>query len=104
MASVIKEGESVYIPFADGQSVLDSQLRPRMYKSIEQLEKKYPAFRLAKPDIVEYAPVVRCKNCKWFAENNKGQWVGCQMFNAIKTVPEDAPGPEDFCSFGERKE
>ena len=57
MATEIKYGESIYIPFVDGRSVQDSQLRPRMYKSVEQLEKKYPGFRLRKPSVVEYAPV-----------------------------------------------
>lgn len=47
-------------------------------------------------------PVVRCKDCKWFAENNDGDWLGCQMFHTISACPEDAPGPDDFCSFAER--
>lgn len=47
--------------------------------------------------------VVRCKECKWFANNNDGEWFGCWLFNAIRAVPEDAPTPDDFCSYGERK-
>ena len=50
------------------------------------------------------APVVRCKNCKWFADNNDGEWYGCQMFHVVLITPEDAPKPNDFCSYGERKD
>ena len=52
----------------------------------------------------EYAPVVRCGACRWFADNNGGNWFGCQMFNAIRLVPEDAPKENDYCSYGEKME
>ena len=61
MARAIKEGQSIYIPFVDGESVFDSQNRPRIYKSVEQFKRKYPAFRIKKPKLVEYAPVVYAK-------------------------------------------
>ena len=51
----------------------------------------------------DVAPVVRCKGCKWFADNNGGEWYGCQMFRVVQTTPEDAPKPDDFCSYGEPK-
>ena len=49
-------------------------------------------------------PVVRCKDCKWFADNNGGEWYGCQMFQVVRITPEDAPKPDDFCSYGEQKD
>jgi hypothetical protein len=52
----------------------------------------------------EYAPVVRCGECRWFADNNGGNWFGCQMFYAIRLVPEDAPKENDYCSYGEKME
>lgn len=52
----------------------------------------------------DVAPVVRCRDCKWFANNNDGEWFGCWLFNAIRAVPEDAPTPDDFCSYGARKD
>ena len=52
----------------------------------------------------DVAPVVRCKDCKWFADNNGGEWFGCQMFQVVLIMPEDTPKPDDFCSYGERKE
>lgn len=53
---------------------------------------------------VDAVPVVRCKDCKWFADNNDGEWFGCWLFQTIRIIPEDAPKPDDFCSYGERKE
>lgn len=47
--------------------------------------------------------VIYCKDCKWFAPNNNGEWFGCQMFNAIRIVPADAPSADDFYSRGERR-
>ena len=52
----------------------------------------------------DVAEVVRCKNCKWFADNNGGEWYGCKMFHVVRITPEDAPKPDDFCSYGERRE
>lgn len=51
----------------------------------------------------DVAPVVLCKNCKWFADNNGGEWYGCKMFQVVRITPEDAPKPDDFCSWGESK-
>lgn len=53
---------------------------------------------------IDAVPVVRCKDCKWFADNNGGEWYGCQMYQVIWITPEDAPKPDDFCSYGERRE
>ena len=52
---------------------------------------------------IDAVPVVRCKYCKWFADNNGGEWYGCYMFHVVRIAPEDAPKPDDFCSYGERK-
>lgn len=58
---------------------------------------------LEKAPTVDAVPVVRCKDCKWFADNNDGEWYGCWLFQTIQIIPEDAPKPEDFCSYGEPK-
>lgn len=65
----------------------------------EMSEEEFDAF----PD-ADAVPVVRCKDCKWFADNNGGEWYGCKMFHVVRITPEDAPKPDDFCSYGERKE
>ena len=63
----------------------------------------YATLILREAPTVDAVPVVRCKDCKWFANNNGGEWFGCWLFNAIRAVPGDAPTPDDFCSKGERK-
>lgn len=52
----------------------------------------------------DVVPVVRRKDCKWFVDNNGGEWYGCKMFQVVRITPEDAPKPDDFCSYGERKD
>lgn len=54
------------------------------------------------PTVEDAVIVVRCKNCKWFADNNGGEWYGCKMFQVVRITPEDAPKPDDYCSYGER--
>lgn len=61
-------------------------------------------FLLKNAPAADVVPVVRCKNCKWFADNNGGEWYGCKMFHVVRITPEDAPKPDDFCSYGERRD
>ena len=58
---------------------------------------------IEKAPTVDAVEVVRCKDCKWFADNNGGEWYGCKMFHVVRITPEDAPKPDDFCSCGEPK-
>ena len=69
-----------------------------MYRKLCETE-----IAIGKLPAADVVPVVRCKDCKWFADNNGGQWYGCQMFQVVWNTPEDAPKPDDFCSYGERK-
>lgn len=59
---------------------------------------------IEKAPTVDAVPVVRCKDCKWFADNNDGDWFGCWLFQTIQIIPEDTPKPDDYCSYGERKD
>ena len=59
---------------------------------------------LEKASTVDAVEVVRCKDCKWFADNNDGDWFGCWLFQTIQIIPEDTPKPDDYCSYGERKD
>ena len=59
---------------------------------------------IEKAPTVDAVVVTRYKDCKWFADNNDGEWYGCQMFQVVRITPEDAPKPDDFCSYGERKD
>lgn len=70
--------------------------------ALTRLERAYAEIRgMPAADV---AAVVLCKNCKWFADNNGGEWYGCKMFHVVRITPEDAPKPDDFCSYGERRE
>lgn len=70
MASTIKRGESLFIPFQNGKSVQDSQLRPRVYRSVAAYEKNFPNGDTgdAPIELVEYAEVVHA------------HWYGCGTF------------------------
>ncbi len=94
MASYIENGESIYIPFRGGRSIGDSQLKPRMYKSPEAFQKKFPGHYLGTigVDLVEYAPVVRCGNCR-FCDT-----ADCPMSGSPGRV-----SASDFCSYGEKR-
>ena len=70
MARAIKQGQHIFIAFQDGEAVLDSQLRPRMYKSREQFEKSFPAWRDGKAELVEYAPTLTPPN-EWVSVNTR---------------------------------
>ena len=70
--------------------------------ALTQLERAYAEIR--EMPAADVAEVVRCKDCKWFADNNGGEWYGCKMFHVVRITPEDAPKPDDFCSYGERRE
>ena len=60
MASFIKKGESIFIPFRNGQSISDSQLKPRMYKTEKAFVKSFPGYYLGTEGVklVEYAEVI----------------------------------------------
>lgn len=108
MGRTIKAGESIFIPFINGESVANSQCEPRFYKSVEQLKKKYPGYDRERPEIVEYAPVVRCINCKHFISNDEVTQCGrCKCIDR-DTFEDDGEVFEavcygEFCSHGERR-
>ena len=49
--------------------------------------------------VADVAPVVRCMDCKYWQDNNDGYpHEECRWGNG------ETPEPDDFCSYGERKE
>lgn len=70
-----------------------------MYRKLCETE-----IAIGKLPAADVVPVVRCKDCKWFVDNNGGEWYGCKMFQVVRITPEDAPKPDDFCSYGKRKD
>ena len=101
MASHIKKGESIYIPFRNGQSISDSQLKPRMYKTMQAFEKSFPGHYLGNVgvELAEYAEVVRCKDCKHF-----GGHGACHCHAADENGTPIFVRENDFCSYGGRKD
>ena len=105
----IKRGESIFIPFRNGTSIFDSQCKPRMYKTIKGFEKYFPGHYRGNDgvELVEYAEVVRCKDCKfwkntWVAPDGKTEHGYCHMEEADDVIV--GRWDDDFCSYGERKD
>lgn len=98
MANTIKKGESLFIPFKNGESIYDSQLKPRMYKTKEQYDRF--SYRFKDAEMVEYTEVVRCKDCKhWNEQDNIFSGCRCVCWKGIW----DYTKADDFCSSGERR-
>ena len=95
MANTIKRGESLFIPFKNGESIYDSLLKPRMYKTKEQYDRFGYLFKDA--EMVEYVEVVRCKDCKNYYKSTIGLPDDC-LLHCIDV------NPDDFCSCGERRD
>ena len=47
---------------------------------------------------IDAVPVVRCKDCKYFQDNNSGY-----PHDECRWGKGETPDPDDFCSYGERK-
>lgn len=95
MASYIKRGESLFIPFKNGESIYDSQLKPRMYKTTELYDRF--SYHFAGAEMVEYAEVVRCKDCKHYNNKDVNLLPHCTLSGITKFE-------DDFCSDGESRE
>lgn len=52
----LEKGQHIFIAFQNGKAVLDSQLRPRMYTSLENADRWTPTVNKGKIEYVEYAP------------------------------------------------
>lgn len=96
MARGINRGQSIYIPFVNGGCVFDSQNRPRMYKSVEQFQKSYPGFKIEKPDLVEYAPVVHGKWIKKTVSSGRESWECSVCHRRARGKKENLP----YCHCG----
>jgi hypothetical protein len=69
----LNKSDKILIPFIDGKSVMDSQMKPRMYKTRSAFEKSFPGYGRHEEDIdlVEYTPVV---HGEWKYERYTGMW------------------------------
>ena len=52
---------------------------------------------------VDAIKVIRCKDCKYYKQETKGDYFRCQVFNGA--YEHGFPTEEDdFCSYGEKRE
>ena len=58
----LEKGQHIFIAFQGGKAVLDSQLRPRIYTSLENADKWTPTINKGKIEYVEYAPTITLPN------------------------------------------
>ena len=58
----LEKGQHIFIAFQNGKAVLDSQLRPRIYTSLENADKWTPTVNKGKMEYVEYAPTLTPPN------------------------------------------
>lgn len=58
----LEKGQHIFIAFQNGKAVLDSQLRPRIYTSLENADKWTPTVNKGKIEYVEYAPTLTPQN------------------------------------------
>lgn len=70
----LEKGQHIFIAFQNGKAVLDSQLRPRIYTSLENADKWTPTVNKGKIEYVEYAPTLTPAN----------EWV--KMMEAINNA------------------
>lgn len=66
----LEKGQHIFIAFQDGKAVLDSQLRPRMYTSLENADRWTPTVNKGKIEYVEYAPTLTPLN-EWVSVEEK---------------------------------
>jgi len=89
----MEDNDLGYIKKADAIIAMINMLHP-------YLEMEDAAFKVfdAIPT-VDYVPIVRCKDCRYWINNNGGDLLeDCRFWGDDKT-----PDESDFCSYGERK-
>lgn len=96
MAQFLNKGDHIFIPFGMfGMSL--GYKGPYIYKSLKTAMKNYGKDA---DEIVEYAPIVKCGECRNFKPNgidDNDFWDGTCVHNNDCDVNTD-----DFCSWGEK--
>ena len=106
MARYVEQGKSIFIPFRNGFSIMDSQRNLRMYKTVEMFNRY--GYTCGEVDVLcEYAPVVRCEKCEFWDDSGDGMLGHCKL-ECDGTGCDDGEAlfrwATDFCSYGERRE
>ena len=106
MAKEFDRGDPIFIPFCEGKTVTDSQLMPRMYKTVEAFQKYFPGGYIKRDavELAEFTEVVRCKDC---IHGELDTTIGCcveEYYYCNHDVMEHGLAmPNDFCSYGARR-
>ena len=74
----LEKGQHIFIAFQNGKAVLDSQLRPRIYTSLENADKWTPTVDKGKIEYVEYAPTLTPPN-EWVSVEDRLPEVGQEV-------------------------
>ena len=74
----LEKGQHIFIAFQNGKAVLDSQLRPRMYTSLENADRWTPTVNKGKIEYVEYAPTLTSPN-EWVSVEDRLPEVGQEV-------------------------
>lgn len=81
----LEKGQHIFIAFQNGKAVLDSQLRPRIYTSLENADKWTPTVNKGKIEYVEYAPTLTPQN-EWVSVEERLPEPGDLIVYADNTV------------------
>lgn len=83
---------------AEKEYIERGALLERLKKTTRYFDVKFDVLEAPAADVAE---VVRCKDCKHYKQNpwNKETELLCQCYSDW-----NATEPDDFCSYGERKE
>ena len=83
----------------DANAFLKDILTAGIGKTIIEYSESDIAYMIRKRPTVDAVEVVRCKDCKYWQDNNDGYPHGeCRWGHG------ETPDANDFCSYGERKE
>lgn len=97
MAQFLNKGEHIFIPFCNnGKNMIGDYGSLCVYKSLKT------AMRYRGKDadeVVEYAPIIKCKNCRHFVPSEDDEeWNGFCVYNSCYT------DSEAYCYYGHKRE
>ena len=87
----------------DADAFLKDILTAGIGKTIIQYSESDIGYMIRKRPTIDADPVVRCRECKHYKSSNACLAKSCfnDLWNQEFAVP---TAPDDFCSYGERKE
>lgn len=95
--NMFKQGEHIYFAFLNGKAAIDSQHRPRMYKSRKNFESAAPQYLIESGELAEYAPLMRADWLNFTADFSMAECSLCG--NLYEVSPEEKPSSEYFEAF-----